>query len=178
LKELAPGCFVSDFILMDVLNEEITSPCYTFDSNLMKCLMENNGKHFIKSQTGKMPADTSIALFPTHLPNHWILVVVNMKSLEIELWDSLGSSSKNVQKQILEAITHWFAVYNDIIDPKCDLTQPTQNQMLQSEGSNNCAMFVILIAVKKAAGLPNEEILKTSCQEATELRKKILEIYY
>jgi Ulp1 family protease len=178
-RELKWGSFVSDDILMPVLMSEISSnKHFVMDSHIMTSLKLGQGHNLISSFTRRISSTVETIFFPTHIPLHWILTVLDLKSYSIEIWDSLGKTSKRELEWIMNAIIRWLKDFRGVNNPTCQLVQPTEKVCLQSPGSNNCAMFVILFACAKAAGLVNSKILDTiTCQQATELRSKILSYY-
>ena len=93
------------------------------------------------------------------------------------MWDSLGKTNSNTLEWIKEAIEYWLLEYCNL-EVECQLEQPTHKK-LQKDASNNCGLFLILFAFKLSSGLDRISILtKTLCEDASRLRKQILDIYF
>eukprot|EP00210_Caulerpa_lentillifera_P002618 g2505.t1 len=104
-------------------------------------------------QMSKTVIDCDLIFFPRHRRNHWSLILVDLRSHTISLYDSLCSSKTPEESMPIRAEAKWIVRY--LVDEACERRGEDWSQqkfhlkighMPQQESSWDCGVFLIQCA--------------------------------
>jgi hypothetical protein len=149
----APGfarCFFMTSFFYNMLYADDSR--YNYD----KVRRHTNPRKMLRAEgvTASIFTDFDLVLFPVHLGNHWICVVVNMQAHAVEVYDSSSNAYKEDSQQVGEHVVRWvgdeYAATHDGKQPPDRWRLQLCEACPQQNDCSSCGVFAVLAAMYRA----------------------------